>query len=130
MLVIRKEQMDVLSEVMRQRFIDRVIAHLQTVFPDKLAERDEADVDQGDERIREQVFRLIEMASQHDIVSERDVARYIDLSIEFGEGFEKDRKMMWAAKILSNPRLSGAARVSLIYEQLPFHEPESRLIES
>ena len=130
MLGIRKEQMEELASASRQRFIDRMSVHLNAVFPDRLNELPALQADDREASLKNLIVELIDKAAERDIVSERDVARYIDFIIEFGQAFEKNRDMRWATQILANKRLSGSARISLIYEQLPFRFPESRLLNT
>ena len=127
MLVIRKEQIEVLSAAMRQRFIDRMVSHLNTVFPDKLIEMESIQADDDNQSLEAYITNLITTAEEIDILTEGDVARYISFVTEFGEGFDKDRNMRWATNILANRKLSGTTRISLLYEHLTIKFPDSRI---
>lgn len=127
MLVLRKEQMEALSDAMRRRFIERVDSHLNAVFPDILEEMSASRAGDNERWLEAYITDLISRAESIDIVSQADVARYISFITEFGEQFETKREMLWAAKLLANKKLSGTARMSLLYEHLTIKFPDSRI---
>ena len=98
MLNIRKEQDDELSQVMLSRFEDRMVAHLNKSFPE------ECEV-LGEEGTHAAIRFALERAAHYGIVAERDVCMYTDVMFAFGRGFDKDRKLPWAARILNDEAL-------------------------
>jgi len=82
---LRKEQMEAFERYVRDGFVRRVLAHLRRYFPEECAQM-------GKDQQREFVHYGIE--------AEADVARYIDLMMEFGRDFASD--LPWAAEILND----------------------------
>ena len=94
MLVIRKEQMEVLSHYVLKGFEDRMVEHLNEFFPDQCETLGEPDV-------REAVQYGIDRAGSYGITSERDVCKYLNLMFTFGRDFDVDPRLPWAAAILN-----------------------------
>jgi hypothetical protein len=95
MLTIRKEQMAVFGTLGQKAFEDRMLAHLEKVFPEQSAVR-------GEPKLRETIQYGTQRAAAHRIISERDVCKYIDLMILYGRDFDKDPNHPWAQSILQN----------------------------
>jgi hypothetical protein len=107
MLVIREEQVQVLSEYMRKSFEDRTLVHLKRFWP----ERCEA---AGDDAVRQSIRDGIRRARGHGMSSEYDLARFIDLMYGLGMDFDAS----WAGKYLANEELSPRARLDALYEAI------------
>ena len=93
MLIIRNEQMEALSRMMRRGFAGRMIAHLKRYVPEPCALLSEeemvAAIDYG-----------VEQAKKYDIVAERDVCKYITLMFTFGLDFDTNPRLPWVARLL------------------------------
>lgn len=90
MLVIREEQLAVLSQTMREGFVTRMLWHSRKVFPDKTRPW-------HDEELREIVRRGMVKAEHYGMHRECEVERYLDLM--FLLSFEFDT-FPWASRIL------------------------------
>lgn len=101
MLLINKEQMAALKEKKRQSFVERMMDYLQQTFPEKTESLGEAG-------LREEIQNGMEMAEQYQMVTEREVARYIELMFYLGRDFDTSPQTPWAAPILRD-RFSNAA---------------------
>ncbi len=97
---LRKEQMEAFERYMREGFARRVLAHLRRYFPEQCAQM-------GKDELREFVHYGIERAGSYGIEAEADVARYIDLMMEFGQDFDSD--LTWAAEILNDESIEEPA---------------------
>jgi len=100
MLRIRKEQNEELTKVMLKKFEERMGVHLNKSFPEECKAL-------GDEGTLEAIRQALERASGYEIVAEQDVCMYTDVMFAFGRDFDKDRKLPWAARILSKESLKG-----------------------
>ncbi len=114
MLKIRAEQLEALEAHERVKFENKVLAHLQEVFPEETA-----NAEGGEEEIRGWIRDGVERAKEFGITKERDVTLFIDLDLGVALKFEKKRSMAWAYKILTDEELPGTAKIDLIYELLP-----------
>jgi len=110
MLVIRREQMEILSACMLKGFEDRIVGYLAKRFPDACAAKDEP-------APRESLRKGIEHASRHGITTEYDVARYIELMYCLSEDFETSPETFWVSAILENPELSPSEKMDQLYAQ-------------
>jgi len=106
MLTIRQKQMDALAAVTRERFQERLEAHVRKVFPDDCKAL-------GEDGVRELVVEGIERAEGHGLSAERDVCRYVDLLFLLGRDFETREEMAWAKGILNDVTLREAPSVRM-----------------
>lgn len=95
MLIIRKEQKEVLAKAAKNVFEERMLVHLKKFFPKHYEAL-------GEDNTRELITYGIERAATYDIITERDVCKYIDLMISFGLEFDKDDNLPWAVKIFND----------------------------
>ena len=115
MLTLRKEQMQVFGPLGMKSFEDRVIAHVRKVFPDKAEAL-------GEPKLRDAIRYGTQCARSYSIVSERDVCKYIDLSILYGRDFDKDPSLPWAQSILKNKAVrSPTMRVDRLFREIKKH---------
>jgi hypothetical protein len=98
MIRIRREQKQAIAAGNRKDFEDRMVAHIRKFFPKHYEELKE-------ENTRLLVDHEIDRAKSWGIVAERDVCKYIDLSLVFGPDFDTDGKQPWAAEILTDKRI-------------------------
>lgn len=121
MLTIRKEQLRVLDRDKRQRFVAKMLKHVQEFFPRQCALL-------GEKQLSEWVEQGINRAASYRIASERDVCKYIDVMIFFGKDFDQDPRLPWASKILKVHYSKPAEKARLLFEaakQHQFDSPES-----
>jgi len=111
MLIIRKEQMDALSEALSEAFEDDRVKHIASKYPDFFDEM-------GEEDVRQLVRQGMEKSKMYGVQARNDVAFLIDLMVEFGPDFEREGKILWTGDILRNHGLSGNGKISLIDTRL------------
>ena len=111
MLIIRKEQMDALSEAVSESFEDDRVKHIANKYPDFFDEM-------GAEDVRQLVRQGIEKSKMYGIQARDNVAFLIDLMVEFGPDFEREGKVSWTRDILRSHSLSDNGKISLIDTRL------------
>jgi hypothetical protein len=107
MLVIRKEQMDVLSAYTCDQFEQRMIKHLQTKFPDRTK-------DLPNDRIRLFVQDSMKKAESYHIEYEDDIRRFIEYLVIYGTQLDVGEEPQWIGDILQLNDLDGTAKMNLI----------------
>jgi hypothetical protein len=112
-LAMRQAQLAAFSHAEVQKFEVRMIAHLRRFFPKQCAALTEP-------QLRELIQHGIKRAADHKITSERDVCKFIDLTIVFGRDFDADKKLPWASRILKN-RNAAASRIQSLYQAAQPH---------
>lgn len=117
LLIIRSAQMAALDAAVLDGFIRRMVAHLRTILPERIAAW-------GEEETKTRVADAIERASAFGLTAERDVARYVDVAVAFGADFPDGDGMARAREILDDHDVSAAARVRRLYDELERRFPE------
>jgi hypothetical protein len=93
MLLIRHEQMQILSEYCVRQFEDRMFAHVGEVLPEESREM-------GEPEARRIIRVGVSRAGRYGFETESDVARFIELMFIFGEDLDENPELPWAAEIL------------------------------
>jgi len=109
-LIIRKEQMDALSNYMLESFVNSMVAHLIEVWPERYQEM-------GELKVRESIYHAIDRAREAGIETEYDVERYIDLIYKFDWSTDEEPDAPWALEILNNTELDGSTKMDRLWEQ-------------
>lgn len=102
MLSIRQAQMEALHKASRKQFLKRLVARCRESWP-------QATEELGTPGTEEFVNRAVETAERHGVRSQRDAARFVDLTFAWGEGF--DETQVWAVQILADKTLRGGVKV-------------------
>lgn len=111
MLTLRKEQLEKFREVSRKNFIDRMLEHLQTHFPEQCDAL-------GLEGVRVAVAYGIERARMYGFRYERHVCKYIDVMFAYGRHFDVDPNLRWANQILIDRDIANStARINKLMKQ-------------
>jgi hypothetical protein len=118
MLVIRKEQMDVLADQAMKTFISRVFDHLSEVFPDQCREL-------GDEALDRLITDGIKRAASYGIDIEDDVVRFIELMFILCDDYDTSYRFPWARQILLEPDENQTERVDRLCELAEQELPSS-----
>lgn len=101
MLVLRRAQLEILAEPVRDRFVAWMATHLRRWFPDELVALDDAGLEAF-------IRRGIERANGYGFRDEQAVCRYIDLMAVFGPAFDADPRHPWAARVLTDRAITSA----------------------
>lgn len=111
MLTIRKEQMDVFSDEMREDYIKRTLQNLAQLFPDDPAVKDEP-------AMRALIEDGIRRAEAYSITRLREVSLFVFLVKDLGPDFEKQPENAWVDELLLDPELEEQEKMDLIYARL------------
>ena len=120
MLIIGKDQMEMFSKNMLIRFEDRMVAHLQTTFPDQMKDMSEPD-------LRVTIQAGIDSAAQYGVTTEDDVPRYLEYMVTYGSDFDTNPKTSWAGEILRTESIDGSVKMDLLDEHSPLVVKEVEL---
>ena len=106
-MILRPEQIQAFTHYMTANFEDRLILHLREAYPEEVWEI-------PPDELSETVRRAMDRAMAHGLVTEGDVAGFVDLTFELGPDFESDENYDWAANILHDPNLDGTRKIKRI----------------
>lgn len=110
MLVIRPEQVEVLSQYMLKQFENRMFIHLNKNFPDETQKMS-----------KKELYALIQeglkQAKQYEVTLENDIRRYLELMVMYGYHLETNPDMARVSEILNIKQLDGTAKMDLIDER-------------
>ena len=106
-LIIRTERTFVLSEDARQKWEQRMLRYIETSFPSRYRDLEEAGA-------RLLIHRAVKKGAQFGIDTERDVAGLLELMICFGEDFELSPDRAWANRMIANGQAPPELRVALM----------------
>ncbi len=112
MLVLRKEQKDALRIPLIEKQIMGLVEHIKTNFPDETAGKTD---DELFDRIKETLVR----AEKYDIKAERDVYKYVNISMLYGADFDEAEETAWTADYLNDEAVSTPnMRINRLYEEV------------
>lgn len=95
---MRPQAMHAFSDLRMRVFVDRLVAHVEEKYPEKVDGRDPADV-------RVPVERLVHKSRRWALTSEAHVTAFVDLSFEWGEDFEDDQERRELRAVLRDRRI-------------------------
>lgn len=119
MLVIRDEQMAALAEEGRRSFPAHLVAHGLKHFPAQFEGLPMP-------AMLALAQRIVERAERYQLCTERDVGKYFNLACVFGQAFDADPALPWAAAILGDARLGPTLKINRLYLAAADHEGEGR----
>lgn len=109
MLKIYAEQTDAFARASVRDFEARMARHLQRFFPDESRTL-------GQEGLLELIRHGVQRAESYAIVSEHDVALYLNLTVALGRDFDRDPRLPWArATLVDTPLPDPSWRMRRLY---------------
>jgi len=108
MLVIRKEQMDMMSRSHLKQYFDNLERHLKNRYPEKTKYI-------GDE-LSELIIKGVDKAKGYNITDKNDIKRFLEYIIQYGKDFGESPDSCWAKQILDNTEWSGTLKMNKIDE--------------
>jgi hypothetical protein len=111
MLHIRESQLDVFGHRLREAFIRRMITYVATEFPDQHR-------DLGEAGTRQLIEHTIETGRRHAIETEGGVAVLLQLTLMFGQDFERSPDAAWANDLIATHSVPESLRMRMIRERL------------
>lgn len=107
MLVIREEQMAMFAAGAEERFVERIVQHLQKFWPVKCKR-------QGTRHVRSITRGGIDRARSHGLRSEYDIARFIDLMYILDLEFDTNPEYKWVQRFLKGPEMAPGRKMDEI----------------
>lgn len=104
MIRLRPQQLKALDQSASDRFRAAYREHALKFWPDACAAL-------GAEALEARIDNGVELASEFEITSERDTARFLDLFFVWGDAFPDGPATPWAKEILGDATLDGRLRV-------------------
>jgi len=104
MLIIRKEQMIVLSNSVRKIFKNRVISFLKKNMPTLIVHMNPPELEAF-------VYKGVDTAKIYNIKSELYIFEFIQLMLFLGQDFENHPDKQWAHTILVNEKLKEGTKL-------------------
>jgi len=95
---IRPEQYEFFRRTATKNFEERMTQHLKEFFPGIYQSL-------GEEHAREVILYGMKRAASYQITIERDVCKYIDVMLIYGNDFDRDPVCEWATNILNDQQL-------------------------
>lgn len=111
MFKISLQHLQALSDDAAPKFERRVLEFIKRFLPQQ---SDELGVEGG----RVLIAAGIAKARTYGLVQERDVVRFIILTMALGNDFEEHPALRWCKEILQDHSLNSGTRLQLIYDQL------------
>lgn len=116
MLVLRRPQIKAISYLARERFVQRMEAHVRQYFPEDTGALEP-------DALRAVVEQGIERAEKHGFTADRDITRYLNLMFTFGREFDRDPSLGWATRLFARKgRLKPGSLMNKLYIQGLRHE--------
>lgn len=103
MIVIRQAQMDAFSTALIADFRENLSGHVARLYPGHFAVL-------GKTRTLGIIDKAIVRCRSYGMEGRRDIARYLDVMLVFGEDFDISPRWPWAGLILRNQDSSGEVK--------------------
>ncbi|HEV8591284.1 MAG TPA: hypothetical protein VGQ55_04210 [Pyrinomonadaceae bacterium] len=118
MLVIRKEQLEVMEAAAAVSFEDRLIEHIKQFAPLHTQTI-------GDEVVRSSVHDGIERAKKYGFTKQGPVRFFVELMIMFGTDFDTDPLLPWAHGVLNNESIHDEMeRADILHDEMVKYSDE------
>ncbi len=107
--------MEAFSQQQRERFENEMAVYLARQYPDRSATM-------GDGVLRQLIRDGVNKARAHDIILERDVARYIEFMVILVPDFDESERTLWARAILKKRSATAKSKLDEIWFQMRQHQ--------
>lgn len=108
-LKIRPQQLAAFAASRREMFLRQLQRHMRQHWPDECARRD-------DELLAAFVEEVVARATDHGFRSEVDVARYLNLAVALGLGFDRDPRYPWARALIDDDGIAPGRKMDRMCE--------------
>lgn len=115
MLRIRKAQMEAFSASLKEAFIQRMVRHLRTDFPEQLILHE-----LGSDELEPLVRRGMADAEKYGVVNEEDIQLYLECLVLLNPNFDCANDTKWASSILRRDDWDGKMKMDAINDYLLF----------
>ena len=107
MLIIRKKQIEILSQFMLKKFKDRMMTHLRRNFPDQTQNIKNTP-------LQTMIQTGIDKAAVYGVNTEDDVRRYLEYMVMYSPNFDANSETPWGRDILEDKNLNGTEKMNRI----------------
>jgi hypothetical protein len=112
MVVIRKEQIEVLESAVAGRFEAELVGHIKEFAPHHFKVV-------GDEGIHKMVKQGIERAKKYGLTNRGPVRFFVELMVMFGSEFDTDPLLPWAQGVLNNESIRDQMeRADILHDEM------------
>jgi len=108
MLILRKKQMEALSEYMISQFEDRMLTHLRQAFPQATAKF-------AEDEFSSIIPAGIEKAKTYGVVLESDVKTFLEYVALYGLGFDSNQEPNEVSGVLRDKSLNSSEKMDILY---------------
>lgn len=109
MTTIRNSQIKQFEDVLRANFDASVAETFRDVWPDRVQELAEA--------YPKFIHDAIDRSYAQELYDDVDAARFVNLTLLWGLGFDESPAHPWASRILADRTASAGIRVELLFER-------------
>lgn len=104
-MLIRQEQFSEFARLSHQDYLERMIGHLRTLYPEFFYRR-------GTTACRDFIEETIKKARAYSLQDEYAVTRYLDYRVLLGPEFDSTDENAWMVRILKNSDRDESDRVA------------------
>lgn len=108
MLIVKSQQIEAMEQVLLKRIKENALSLFKRRTKNRI----------GDAEAMMFISHVISKMSRYNIVEEKDVLRFLDLSISLGLDFEFEEEFSWVLEILATRSLSGGEKIYRIEQGL------------
>lgn len=110
MLVIKKEQIEIMASCQVERLINDCLCFTKEYWPEEYT-------DISEKEVKKKVRKVISKADGYGIKKEGLVLRFLNLIYALGPDFDLSKKNDWALKILTDKNLSDSEKIDQLEEE-------------
>jgi hypothetical protein len=111
MVVLRIDQLQKIRLPHLMLYVKQLSKDARENYPDIVGNMTE-------ERLQLKVIKTIKKAEKYGVVSQLDIAKFLNIAIEYGWDFDEDPEYVWMRKILINQDISCPSdRIDLLMEE-------------
>ena len=108
MLTIKSQQIEAMEQVLLKRIEEKALSLFKRRTKNRI----------GDAEAMMFISHVISKMSRYNIVEEKDVLTFLEMSISLGLDFELEEEFSWAMEILSTRNLAGGEKIYRIEKGL------------
>ena len=114
MIILRNEQKDSLKIPLIHKQVLGLVAHIKKHFPRATAEK-------TDDELYDRIKKTVKGAEKYGIKAERDVFKYINISMLYGVDFDERPETAWTVKYLTHEDISSPSlRINRLYDEVVY----------
>ena len=112
-MIIRKAQMDALSDYVFQSFVQRMVVRLRAKCPEQTS-------GMSDDEIGKFVSAAVDRANSFNVHTEKNLVTFLEFATRYGMDFYTAAPFNGAQDVLENERLNETVKMNRVNEYLIF----------